>query len=97
MSERKCAAAAESLCVRAKGTIPSTPERKAILQLLKDNPATLREDDIPNEEQVLLHLKEHSPFGGENESHTDPLEKPKPAEPDPIEEPPETTPLKESA
>lgn len=84
-----CAAAAESLCVRAKGTIPSMPERKAILQLLKDHPATVRDEDLPNEEQVLLLLKEHFPFGGENETTPD-VEKLKPAE-DPLEEHPVTT------
>jgi ribokinase len=35
------AAAAASLCVRSKGTIPSMPKRKAVMQLLADHPIVL--------------------------------------------------------
>lgn len=62
------AAAAESLCVRAKGTIPSMPERKAILQLLKEHPAIEKEATLPDEDEVLSRLKEHAPYSLENES-----------------------------
>ncbi|KAG0628596.1 hypothetical protein M758_1G038500 [Ceratodon purpureus] len=74
------AAAAESLCVRGKGTIPSMPERKTLQQYLKDHvPAAVRaENDHPNENPMLI-LKEHSPFGNENDS-TSGVEKLKPNE-----------------
>jgi len=67
------------------------PERNAIQKLLKDHPATMRNEGLPNEEQVLLLLKEHSPFGGENETTPD-VEKLKPAEPDPLQDTTVTTP-----
>lgn len=61
-----CAAATASLCMRAKGTIPSMPEKKAILQLLKEHPAVEKEKICLNdEEQVLLLLKEQAPFANE--------------------------------
>lgn len=78
--------------MRTKGTIPSMPERKAIQQLLKDHPADVRDEDLPNEEQVLLLLKEHSPFGEEHETATDHGDKLKPTNEDPVEDHPVTTP-----
>ena len=71
--------------MRGKGTIPSMPERKTLQQYLKDHvPAVVRADnDHPNEDQVLLLLKEHSPFGNENDT-TPGVEKLKPIEDNPV-------------
>ena len=56
------------------------PERKTLQQYLKDHvPAAVRaENDHPNENPMLI-LKEHSPFGNENDS-TSGVEKLKPNE-----------------
>lgn len=53
------------------------------MQLLKDHPATMRDEDLPNEQQVLLLLKEHSPFSGEIET-LPVIEKLKPVEDHPV-------------
>ncbi|KAG0575703.1 hypothetical protein M758_5G026600 [Ceratodon purpureus] len=44
------AAASASLCVRTKGTIPSMPERKAVLQLLKEHPVAAESLSMSDEE-----------------------------------------------
>ncbi|XP_024376594.1 uncharacterized protein [Physcomitrium patens] len=50
------AAAAASICVRSKGAMPSMPERKAVLQLLKEHPLT-EEKLSPPDEKVSRFLQ----------------------------------------
>ena len=76
------AAAAASLCVRTKGTIPSMPDRKAVLLLLKEQPVVEEKISCPDEQVVLL-LKEHSPFADEKSPEASATEEKK-AQPLPI-------------
>lgn len=66
------AAASASLCVRTKGTIPSMPERKAVLELLKQKQQPVAEESNLNsfsDGKGLLVLKEQTVYNG-NASET---------------------------
>jgi len=59
------AAAAASLCVRAKGAIISMPERQAVLKILVNHIGIEQEMPLPDE-HVLQLLEEHTLFPHEN-------------------------------